>query len=79
MSVLELDKKGRLTVPKGYRRELGIEGKVLVINAGDHLKVIPIPRDPILTLKGAFSVRKPFKDLRKQAEAEAQRAVTAIG
>jgi AbrB family looped-hinge helix DNA binding protein len=77
MSLLELDKKGRVTVPKECRRELGFQDKVLVINTGDHLKLIPIPKDPIKALRGAFTVRKSFKELRKQAEAEAERGETA--
>lgn len=75
MSVLELDKKGRLTVPKEYRRDLGLEGKVLVVSAGDHLKLIPIPKDPIAALRGALSTKKTFKELRKQAETQAEIAV----
>jgi len=71
--LLELDKKGRVTVPKEYRRELGLHDKVLVINAGDHLKLIPVPKDPIKALRGAFTVKKSFKELRKQAEAEAEK------
>jgi DNA-binding transcriptional regulator/RsmH inhibitor MraZ len=79
MSVLELDSKGRLTVPKSYRRELQLERKVLVVNAGDHLKLIPIPKDPVETLRGAFSVKKSFRELRKQAEAEAQKELAEKG
>jgi AbrB family looped-hinge helix DNA binding protein len=75
MSLLELDKKGRVTVPKQYRRELGFQDKVLVINAGGHLKLIPIPKDPLKALRGAFTVRKSFKELRRQAEAEAEKEV----
>jgi len=77
--VLELDSKGRLTVPKSYRRELQLERKVLVVNAGDHLKLIPIPKDPVETLRGAFSIKKSFRELRKQAEAEAQKELAEKG
>jgi len=77
--VLELDSKGRLTVPKSYRRELQLERKVLVVNAGDHLKLIPIPKDPVETLRGAFSLKKSFRKLRKQAEAEAQKELAEKG
>jgi len=73
MSILELDSKGRLTIPKEIRKSLGMSGKVLVINVGDHLKVIPLPTDPLSVLHGAFNVRKSFKDLRKQAELLAER------
>jgi AbrB family looped-hinge helix DNA binding protein len=68
MSILELDKKGRLTLPKEIRNSLGIRKKVLIINAGDHLKIIPLPSNPFQILHGAFNIKKPFKELRKQAE-----------
>jgi AbrB family looped-hinge helix DNA binding protein len=67
-----LDGKGRLTLPKKIRESLGIEEKILVINAGDHLKIIPLPSNPFQTLHGAFNVKKPFRDLRKQAELTAE-------
>ncbi len=69
--MLEIDKKGRITIPKNHRQDLSLEGKVLVVNAGDHLRVIPIPKDPIGALRGAFNIRKSFAQLRKQAEAGA--------
>jgi AbrB family looped-hinge helix DNA binding protein len=73
MSILKLDKRGRLTLPKKLRESLGIEGKVLLINAGDHLKLIPLPSDPFKTLEGTLTIRKPFKELRKQAELRAEK------
>lgn len=75
MSILELDKKGRVTLPKDVRRSLGIVKKVLIINAGDHLKLIPLPSDPFQTLHGAFNVRKTFKELRRQAERMGENAL----
>jgi len=77
MSVLQLDKKGRVTVPKEYRNELGLQ-KVLAINAGDHLKLIPIPKDPIKALRGAFTTKKTFRELRRRAEAAAEREAGII-
>jgi DNA-binding transcriptional regulator/RsmH inhibitor MraZ len=79
MSILELDKKGRLSLPKKLRETLRIEGKVLVINAGDHLKLIPLPSDPFKTLEGTLSIRKPFKELRKQAELQAEKEARVKG
>jgi len=46
--------------------------KILVINAGDHLKIIPLPSNPFQILHGAFNVKKSFKELRKQAELTAE-------
>ena len=73
MSILELDNKGRLTLPKKIRESLDIRKKVLIINAGDHLKMIPLPPDPLKTLHGAFNTEKTFKELRKQAEQTAKK------
>jgi len=73
MSILELDQKGRLTLPKKIRKSLDIGKKVLVINAGDHLKIIPLPSDPLRILHGAFNTKKTFKELRKQAELTVQK------
>ena len=72
MGILELDKKGRLTLPKEVRESLNIGKKVLIINAGDHLKIIPLPSNPLQILHGAFNVKKPFKKLREQAELTAE-------
>jgi AbrB family looped-hinge helix DNA binding protein len=68
LSILELDDKGRLTIPKQIRESLEIGRKVLIINAGDHLKIIPLPSDPFQTLHGAFNIKKSFRELKKQAE-----------
>jgi DNA-binding transcriptional regulator/RsmH inhibitor MraZ len=76
MSILELDNKGRLTLPKDFRDSLNFGKKVLVINAGDHIKILPLPSDPFRTLHGAFNVRKPFKELRRQAELMAEGEVS---
>ena len=73
MSILELDRKGRLTLPKKIRESLDIGKKVLVINAGDHLKIIPLPSDPLRILHGAFNTKKSFKELKKQAELNIQK------
>jgi bifunctional DNA-binding transcriptional regulator/antitoxin component of YhaV-PrlF toxin-antitoxin module len=67
LSILELDTKGRLTLPKDMRESLNIGKKILIINAGDHIKIIPLPLDPLKVLHGAFNVKKPFKELRQQA------------
>ena len=67
MSILELDRKGRLTIPKQIRQSLNIGEKILIINAGDHLKIIPLPPNPFQILHGSFNIKKSFKELRKQA------------
>jgi AbrB family looped-hinge helix DNA binding protein len=68
MSIVELDSKGRITLPKGIRDAAGIRGRVLAVNAGDHLKIIPLPSNPVESLDGVLDLKKPFRELRKEAE-----------
>lgn len=68
MSVIELDSKGRVTLPKAMREAVGIRKKVLAINAGDHLKIIPLPSNPIQALDGVLSMKRPFSEIRVAAE-----------
>ena|GEM_PF-600650 len=72
ISILEIDDKGRLTLPKKIWESLNVRKKVLLINAGDHLKIIPLPSGPFQTLYGAFSVKKPFEAMRREAERVAE-------
>jgi len=62
-----------MTLPKDVRKSMGIGNKVLMINAGDHLKIIPLPSDPLKVLHGAFNTKKSFRELRKQAEETAEK------
>ncbi|MHA1713218.1 MAG: AbrB/MazE/SpoVT family DNA-binding domain-containing protein [Candidatus Ranarchaeia archaeon] len=75
MGILTIDGKGRLTIPRRIRESLRIGKKVLVINAGDHLKIVPLPPDPFKVLHGAFNTKKSFKELREQAEQFARHEV----
>ena len=67
ISIVELDSKGRLTLPKEVRGTLGMK-KVLLIKAGDHVKLIPLPSDPFKVLNGALEIGVSFEKLRKRAE-----------
>ena len=68
MSVIELDSKGRITLPKAMRETVGIRKKVLAINAGAHLMIIPLPSTPIQALDGVLSMKRPFSEIRVAAE-----------
>ena len=72
MSIVELDDKSGITIPKRMRRSLGSR-KVLLIELGDRIEVIPVPEDPFKVLRGSFNVKKPFKELRREAEDLARR------
>lgn len=68
MSIREIDAKGRITLPKKDRERTVTTKRVLVLNAGEHLKIIPIPHKSLDDLKGSLSIPKPFTELRKEAE-----------
>ena len=80
MRIFEIGEKGRLILPKEVRKSLKLEGKILVINAGDHVKLVPIPGNPLQVLNGVLSTGKPYKELRVEAEQllekEAKESVT---
>ena len=68
MSIQELDSKGRVVLPKREREKMGIKRRVLVINAGDHIKIVPLPEKPLEALEGALEIKTPFSELRRAAE-----------
>jgi AbrB family looped-hinge helix DNA binding protein len=76
MSIVKVDRRGRITLPKKLRESLGIGEKVLVVNLGNHLRIIPLPPDPFEALEGTLSINKSFKELRKQAELVAEKEAT---
>ena len=72
MSIVELDDKERIMILKRMRRILHGR-KVVLINLGDGIEVIPVPEDPFKALKESFNVRKSFRELRREAEILAER------
>ncbi|MEM0009992.1 MULTISPECIES: division/cell wall cluster transcriptional repressor MraZ [Thermofilum] len=76
MSIVKVDRRGRITLPKKLRESLGIGEKVLIMNMGDHLQIIPLPSDPFEALEDTLSINKTFKELRKQAELVAEKDAT---
>jgi AbrB family looped-hinge helix DNA binding protein len=68
LSIQELDSKGRVVLPKREREKMGIKRRVLVINAGDHIKIVPLPEKPLEALEGALEIKTPFRELRRAAE-----------
>lgn len=71
-----MDERGRITIPSEIRRSTNITGKALIVNAGDHIKLIPVPEDPFRVLEGAVSVKEEFNEIRRLAEKEAQEEYT---
>ena len=69
MSVVNIDERGRVTLPKGIR-EMG--NKAVVISAGSFAVVIPIPREPESVAGGWLKSRRGRKELGVLAERKAR-------
>jgi bifunctional DNA-binding transcriptional regulator/antitoxin component of YhaV-PrlF toxin-antitoxin module len=65
MSVVEIDDRGRMTVPK----KLGLrKSRALIIPAGSFFVTIPLPKTPQKEAEKWLSTKKERKELKIQAE-----------
>ena len=65
MSVVEIDERGRMTIPK----EIGIrKSKAIVIPAGTFFITIPLAKNPEKEAEKWLPVSREHKDLKVQAE-----------
>ncbi|MCK5671558.1 AbrB/MazE/SpoVT family DNA-binding domain-containing protein [Candidatus Bathyarchaeota archaeon] len=69
--MVDLDSRGRLTLPSDLRRSMKGSKKVVLVESGDHIKIIPIPEDPFKALEGALGLQGQSRELRKLVEDEA--------
>ena len=67
-AMIRLDEQNRVTLPKDVIDKLGLTGKVVLVDLGDHIGIYPVPKDPYEQLHGSFTTGKPFKELRRRAE-----------
>jgi len=65
--ILQVDERGRLTIPRKIREKIGIERRLFLEVAEDHLKLRPL-KDPLAELKGSLTSSFSFKELRKISE-----------
>jgi bifunctional DNA-binding transcriptional regulator/antitoxin component of YhaV-PrlF toxin-antitoxin module len=69
MSVVEIDARGRLTVPK----KMGLrKSRALIIPAGAFFVTIPLPKTPQKEAENWLSTEKEHKELKIQAEKTAR-------
>jgi bifunctional DNA-binding transcriptional regulator/antitoxin component of YhaV-PrlF toxin-antitoxin module len=69
MSVVEIDERGRLTVPK----KMGLrKSRALIIPAGTFFVTIPLPKTPQKEAENWLSTEKERKELKIQAEKTAR-------
>jgi AbrB family looped-hinge helix DNA binding protein len=67
-ALVTMDEKNRVALPKEIIEKLGLKGKMLIVDLGDHIGIYPVPQDPFERLHGSFNTVKLFKELRKKAE-----------
>ena len=73
MSVVEIDDRGRMTIPK----EIGLRGsKAAVIPAGSFFVVIPIIGDPYQVAGGWLDAGRDAKALKESADRKAAEDAT---
>ena len=64
--VLDLDDRGRITIPKEWREKLSMK-RVVAIHTENSIYLIPVSSDPLKILKGAFTTKKTTEELKKEA------------
>jgi bifunctional DNA-binding transcriptional regulator/antitoxin component of YhaV-PrlF toxin-antitoxin module len=65
MSVVKIDGKGRMTIPKA----LGLkETRAIIIPAGSFFVVVPIPKKPLEVARQWLSSDRERRDLKELAE-----------
>lgn len=69
MSVVEIDERGRMTIPK----KMGIKkARAIVVPAGSFFITIPLPQNPQKEAQGWLDTGKEKKELKAEAEKLAQ-------
>jgi len=74
MTVVTTDERGRVTIPKEVHERFGERYRLVELRDG--VKLLPIPGDPVATLRSAASGefrRASMGDLREAAKKEARR------
>lgn len=82
---VKVTRQGQTTIPKPLRKKYAIEegDTVLYIDVGDHVAVLPVPKDPLMVLRGlrieekgsVFDIRRAaLKTAQKMVEQKFQRA-----
>ena len=74
MSVVEIDERGRMTIPK----KMGLKkSRALVIPAGSYFLTIPLPKSPQKEAEKWLDTKKDREELKVQAEKLAQEDAVA--
>ena len=75
---VKVTRQGQTTIPKPLRDKYMIEegDKVVYVDLGDHLAVLPVPKQPVKALEDLrIDVKESVYEMRKEALETAQRLV----
>jgi AbrB family looped-hinge helix DNA binding protein len=75
---VKVTRQGQTTIPKELRDKYGIEegDTVLYIDVGDHMTILPVPRDPLKILEGLRIEEKgSVYEIRREALKTARKLV----
>lgn len=75
--VLDLDDRGRITIPKEWRDKLSLS-RVVAIHTKNSIYLIPVSNNPLKVLKGAFTTIKTTEELKKEALDLALEEITQV-
>jgi AbrB family looped-hinge helix DNA binding protein len=80
MPVVKTSSKGQIVIPKEIREKLGIGPgkKVLLQLVGEHAEIVPLPDDPIKSMRGMLKAdvslaEELLRERRKDDEIDEQR------
>ncbi len=73
MSVVEIDERGRMTIPKKLQVR---KSRALIIPAGSFFVTIPLPKTPQKEAEKWLPTNKERKELKNQAEVLARKDAT---
>ena len=70
MNNVRVGSHGEIVIKKELREKYGIEPgqEVIEFDAGDHIVIIPISKNPLKTLSGKYSWEETANQLKKMAE-----------
>ncbi|MFO8018031.1 MAG: AbrB/MazE/SpoVT family DNA-binding domain-containing protein [Promethearchaeia archaeon] len=70
MNNVKIGSHGEIVIKKELREKYGIEPgqEVVELDAGDHIVIIPLSKDPLKKLTGKYSWEETAKELKKKAE-----------
>lgn len=76
MTEVATDERGRITIPREMRERFGDRYRIVQLRSG--IKLLPVPEDPVATLRGAASEEfreASMDELREAARREAREQV----